>query len=156
MAYPGAVVGALTDVDDAAKNPLGTRRIEPNGNEHIYLQGVASVIAGSWVSYDEAFLTTGLDTDVAASLCGPVAVANAAVVANKFGWFQIYGSRSAGAGDVADNAKVYATSTVFVCDDAAVVGSQVIGAVWRSEDAANLATVQLSYPFVGVVDTDAA
>ena len=154
MAYAGAVVSELTRVDDAALNPLGTRRIDPNGNEFVYLQGVADVIAGSWVSYDEAFLATGLDTDEAASLVGPVAVAQAAVVANKFGWFQIFGSCQAGSGDVADNAKVYATGTVFICDDAAVVGAQVIGAVWRSADASNLATVQLSYPFVGFTDTD--
>ena len=142
------VFGGPTSVDDSAQNKLGTRARDNEGNEYIYLEGVASVIAGSWVLYDEAFATVGLDTG--AEEKGPVAVAMAAVTANKFGWFMIWGTTSASSGDVADNGLVFATSTVFVCDDAAVADQQVIGAKWRGADASSVAVVQLNYPWHGV------
>lgn len=144
------VVGDTDDVHDSELNALGTKAKDANGNEYIYLKGVASVIAGSWVAYDENYETAGLDTDVAATLVGPLAVAQAAVVADKYGWFMIAGSCSAGAATVADGGKVFPTATVFICDDTGTAGQQVVGAVWRSADSSSLATVQLSYPFVGV------
>ena len=151
MAYSGAVVGPLTRIDDEALNPLGTRRIEQDGKEYIYLQGAASVVATDWVTYDEAFLAARL----AAAAVGPVAVALAAVVANKFGWFQIAGAVSANSvDDNADNGKVFATASGGRTDDTAVAGDQVINAIYRSVAASNVATVQLSYPFIGVTDTD--
>jgi hypothetical protein len=144
------VIGDTDDIHDSALNALGTRAKDAAGNEYIYLQGVANVIAGSWVSYDEAFQAAGLDTDVATSVLGFVAIAQAAVGANQFGWFLIDGSCPAGAGTVADNAKVFPTATVFICDDTGTAGLQIVGAVWRSADNAGLATVQVRYPFVGV------
>ncbi len=149
---PTATAGRTGEVHDTAKNALGTVAVGTDGNTYIYLSGVASVIAGSWVTYDEAYAILGLDSDVAASLVGNVAVATAAIVANKYGWFCIEGSIAAGALTVADNGKVFATSTVFMCDDAAVTGNQVHGAVWRSADSSSLATVQLRRPFIGVTD----
>ncbi len=146
------VVGDSNDIHDSAVNALGTTAKDAAGNEYIFLLGVAAVIAGSWVSYDELFATIGVDSDVAASIVGPVAVAQAAVVAGKYGFFMIKGTTSAGAGTVADNGKVYATATVFICDDAAVTGNQVMGAIWRSADTAGLATVQLNYPHIGQAD----
>lgn len=146
------VKGSPTSIDSSAQNKLGTKATDNNGNTYIYLKGVASVIAGSWVAYDEAFAATGLDSDVAATLVGPVAVAQAAVVANTYGWFLIDGSGSATAGTVADNGKVFATATVFSCDDAYVNGNQVHGAVWRSADSSSLATVEVHNPWIGVTD----
>lgn len=143
-------VGKPTDIDDSALNPLGCERLASDGNTYKYLKGVASVIAGSWVAYDEAFVTAGLDTDVATSIVSSVGVFAAAVVANKFGWACIDGSIAAGAGTVADNGKVFATSTVFICDDASVAGSQIVPAVWRSADSGGLATVEIHRPFCGI------
>jgi hypothetical protein len=144
------VIGSSTDVHSTAVNKLGTRAKDGNNNEYIFLSGVASTAVGSWVAYDEAYATVGVDTDVAASVKSPVAVAQAAVGANQYGWYMIFGSCSAAAATVADNGNVFATSTVFVCDDAPVANVQVVGATWRSTDASNLATVQLSYPYIGV------
>lgn len=145
------VIGDTDDIHDSALNALGTKAKDAAGNEYVYLKGVASVIAGSWVTFDELFATAGLDTDVAASVLGPVAIAQAAVVANKYGWFLIDGSCPAGAAvTVADNAKVFASATVFVCDDTGTAGLQVVGAVWRSIDASGIATVQVRNPFIGV------
>jgi len=146
------VVASLgtASLDATALNRVGTVAIDTDGNEWIYLLGVASVIAGSWVAYDELFATLGLDTDVAASITSPVAVAGAACVAALYGWFGIKGKFSAAAATVADNGKVFATSTVFVCDDASVAGSQIVPAMWRSADASSLATVQIDHPFCGI------
>jgi hypothetical protein len=145
-------VGALTDIHDSALNPLGTIQVI-DGKEYIYLQGSASIAATSAVSYDEAFLATLIDTDVAATLVGPVAVALAAVVANKYGWFQIGGSASIKSGTVADNGKVYATSTAGQVDDAFVQSAQILGAVFRSADSGGVATVQLNRPWIGLHDS---
>lgn len=138
-----------TDVHAEKKFRLGTRVKDKAGNEFIYLQGVASTAAGSWVSFDEAHVSTLL----AANAVGRVAVAQAAVDATtKYGWYQIYGKAS---GKVltlfADNGKIYSTSTAGSVDDAVVSGDLVVGAIGRSAIDGGAATgqayVELSYPF---------
>lgn len=148
--------GAPGVVYDTEFIKLGTKATSNEGYEYIFLKGVASTIAGSWVTFDEAFLTTGLDGNGSDSLVGPVAVATAATVANKYGWYGRVGSFSAGAATVSDNARVFATDTVFICDDAEVDDYQVHGAIWRSTDSSSLATVQINNPWVGLsVDASA-
>jgi hypothetical protein len=150
------VKGAPGEVDSEARNPIGATAIDSDGYEYIYLKGVANTIAGSWVTFDEAGVTAGIDTDAASSVIGPVAIATAAVVANKFGWYGRKGTFSAGAGTVADNAPVFATSTVFIADDAELDDMQILGAVWRSTDSSSLATVQINNPWIGhAVDASA-
>lgn len=134
----------LTQVDDSAEYSLLTRTQDADGNEYIYLKGVASTVAGSVVTYDEA----GQTTLIAANAIGPVAVAMAATVANKYGWYQIFGSgTAAAAGAVTDNAALYISSTAGKVDDAVVTGDCIIGMVARATlAAAGDLTVQLSYP----------
>lgn len=116
-----------------------------------YLKGVASTVAGSAVTYDEAGLTALIDTDTAATIIGPVAVAMAATVASTWGWYCVYGSCTVQAGDVADNGVPYATSTAGRLDDAAASIGRIWGAVFRSVDTSGStsATIQLSYPSIG-------
>lgn len=143
--------GAPGEVHDTALNPLGAERKASDGNTYRYMKGVASCILGSWVAYDELNVTVGLDTDVATSIVSAVAVSTAAIVANKFGWFGIDGFFPAGAvAATADNAKVFATATVFICDDLSVAGSQIVPAVWRSAESGGLATVEIHRPFCGI------
>lgn len=145
-----AVVGDTSAIHDAALNPLGSVAYDKDGNEYIYLKGVASVAAGSWVAYDDTRATALLDTDVATTLVGPLAVAMAAVVATKYGWFaRVHTSVSAAAATVADNAKVFPTATAGTCDDTGTGGQQILGAVWRSADAAGFANVQIDRPWCG-------
>ena len=141
-----SIFHADTDtVDDTAQVPLGTRAFDKDGNEYIYLQGVASTAANSWVSFDEDHVTTLLAADAK----GRVAIAMAATVANKYGWYQIYGKAT---GKVltgfADNGLVYATSTGGSVDDAVVSGDLVVGAIGRSAISSGTATMELNYPFV--------
>jgi len=140
-----------TEVHSSRKYRLGTRKFAANGNQYIYLKGVASTIAGAWVSFDELFASALADTDTAATVLGFLAIAQAAVDSTtEFGWYLVSGSGSAGAATVADNAKVFVSAAAGVCDDTGTAGLQVVGAVWRSTDTAALATVQIHNPFVGV------
>lgn len=141
----------FTEVHGSKKYRTLTRKKDVAGNEYIYLKGVGSTVAGSWVIYDEAGATTLLDSDN--TEIAPVAVAQAAVDATtEYGWYMIFGTCTALAADVADNGAVFASATAGTADDAPIADEQVIGAVWRSADtlATTSATVQLSYPFVGV------
>lgn len=89
--YAGAP--KIDAVDTTAKVPLGTivraRDSSLGEGEFIYLQGIGSTVAGSVVNYDDSFLTalstTALDKP------RPVAVAMAAIVASRYGWYQISG-----------------------------------------------------------------
>lgn len=58
--------------------------------EFIYLEGVASTVVGSVVSYDAATFQTAL-ASIAAGISRPLAVAMSANVANQYGWYQISG-----------------------------------------------------------------
>lgn len=142
----------FTEIDTTKEFRLGTRKRDVAGNEYIYLQGVAATVAGSWVSFDELGVTTLLDTDVAASLVGPIAVAQAAVDATtKFGWFMIFGKTLANVeAAFADNSKIFAVATAGSADDAGTAGNQIVGAYGRSAIANGQATVQLTYPVCGV------
>lgn len=138
------VFGETDDLHDSAVVALGTRAKDGSGNEYIFLKGVASTAAGDWVSFDEAFVTTRL----VANAVGRVGIAQAACVANKYGWYLIYGT---GQGNClaafADNGKVYATATAGSVDDAVVAGDLVVGAIGRSAISNGQAAFELNYPF---------
>ena len=140
------IMTPLTDVDTVKAFELGTRGF--NGvKEYIYLQGVVSTVLGSWVTFDEAHLTTL----AVANAQGRMAVALAATVASRYGWYQIYGSASGLAKTLfADNGKVYLTSTAGSVDDTDVGQDFVVGAIGRSavNETTLLATFELNYPMV--------
>lgn len=152
--YTSAFDSDTSIVDTTINHPLGTVAKDASGNEYIYLQGVASTAAGSWVTYDEAHLTTL----TAANAVGPVAVAMAAIVANSYGWYQIKGvntialaiSGGAAAADVA----LYLTSTAGRVDDVDVAGDLISGTLSRVAESSGIIGVQLNYPFVYNVAID--
>lgn len=116
-----AVVGDLGEVHDSQLNELGMIVPTTGGGEAIYLAGVASTAEGSWVNYTVGtdFSTALLDTDVAATVVGKLAVASAAIVAGKYGWYYIGGHCSALSLTAATDAKnCFATATAGSCDDA--------------------------------------
>jgi hypothetical protein len=141
----------VTTIDDEAKFRIGTLARAADSTygegEFIYLPGVASVIAGDVVAYDTKAGTT---TRTVAATRGPVAVAMAAVVAGKYGWFQIQGSAVVScAGAVVAGTPAYLTATAGEVDDAATVGSLVDGMVFKTADgtpSAGFAVAQISYP----------
>lgn len=137
--------GDTSIVDTVAKHPLGTKAFDKSGNEYIYLLGVASTAAGSWVTYDEAFATTLL----AANAIGPVAIAMAAIVASRYGWYQVRGKNIIASSDTtADDKPLFIDGTAGRVDDAVVTGDLVVGAFSRGSDSSNVLTVQINYPCV--------
>jgi len=136
---------AFTNIDDTQLYPLNSRARDEAGNEYIYLKGVVSTVLGSWVTYDEVGVTTLL----AANAIGQVAIAQAATVANKFGWYLIVGSCQAKvSAGFADNGNVYATATPGEADDAVVAGDRVKCATGRSAISGGLALMQVNYPYM--------
>lgn len=117
--------------------------------EFIYLKGVASTAAGSWVTYNADDWSTAL---LAANAIGPVAVAMSANVASQYGWYQI-GGKAIGKAltGFADNANVYATATAGSIDDAVVAGDRVKrskGASAVDTPSTGLAEFEIDRPFM--------
>lgn len=146
-------------VDDTAKIKVGTIAKafdETQGEgEFIYLPGVASCAEGDFVVYDLVPGSQAIARAVAATHAGkgrPVAVAMAAVVAGKYGWFQISGVAVGNvAASFAAGSMVFLTSTAGTVDDAAVNGAQVLGAHGSSAIGtpdSGQAYITLNRPFV--------
>jgi hypothetical protein len=154
------VIGAsaIGTIDDSKTVPLGTivsAVHETYGaGEFIYLLGVASTAVGDFVTYAPDDFAT---TRTVANIKGPVAVAMAATVASKYGWYQIQGKAIVKAGTVADDASVYVTATPGTVDDAIVAGDRIKNARFASADgtpSAGLAECEIARPFAD--DAEAA
>jgi len=150
---PRIGVQAIAETSTTLSLPLGTRVQAQDSTygvgEFIYLSGVASTEAGSWVTYNQDDNSTAL---LAANAIGPVAVAMSANVASQYGWYQIFGKAvgKALAGFV-DNANVYATATAGSVDDAIVAGDRVKAAKGASAvgtPSAGLAEFEIQYPLM--------
>ena len=139
-------------VDSYAKFALGSRSFDKDEYEYIYLKGVASTVAYSAVIYDEDGATVLADGDgTAPATGGPLAIAQGAVVANKYGWYMIFGKTYViSAANATDNDQVYLTTTVGTVDSTDVATYLVIGAWFRGAYSATgtKALVQLCYPRV--------
>lgn len=136
---------ALTSIDTVKQTNLGKRARDEAGKEYIYLKGVASTVAGSWVTFDK----DGNTTLLAGNAVGKVAVALAATVANTFGWYQVYGPCAVTASDTtAANKALYIDGTAGRVDDLVVAGDLIVGAHSTAADATNVLAVDLNYPYV--------
>jgi hypothetical protein len=147
---PSVSIGGPGDVHDSALNKLGTRRFDNDGNEYIYLEGVASTAATDFVTFTDAHKTARAVADAV----GRVAVATAAVGATKFGWYQIYGLATAkGAASNATGKAQFLTVAAGVADDAVVSGDLIHGCFSRETitDAGPM-KFELSYPYVDDVN----
>lgn len=123
---------------------LGTRKTDVAGNEYIYLQGVASLVATDFVFFDELFVTTR----TVANSRGMIAIAMAAVDATtKFGWFCIWGKQTGNVATGADNANVWVTATPGRVDNTDVAVDIITNCMQRSATVSNRATFELRYPY---------
>ncbi len=151
---------SITQIDSSALYALGARYVDEAGSVFIYLQGIASVITGNWVTYRVTSTSAAVTKRAVAGDQGTLAIAMAAIVAAKFGWFQLAGlNLGAGAisgGDAAAGGAVYLTATASLMDDVEVADDRVSGAVFSVQEGelasnpAALAGVTISYPFVGM------
>lgn len=142
--------GETTVVDTQKMHKLGTRSFDKDGNEYVYLAGLALTAYGSWVTYDVDYATTLAVADAV----GKIAVAMAATVADTFGWYQIYGRHPSAYVliNFADNGVIYLTSTAGSVDDTDVAGDLVLSSMGRGAAGrsgvvtACAAVVELNYP----------
>lgn len=136
-------VGNPTTVYDSAIVAVGTVCRDTDGNEYIFLPGVASVVAGDGVIYNPSTFAT---TRLAANAVGPVAFFLAAVVANKYGWAAIKGTIAGINCDagVVVGAPLYIDGTTGRVDDTKVVGDLILGAYAASTDSSNKCSVLLT------------
>lgn len=142
------------DVHTSKKFRLGTEKHDTSGRVFKYLQGVASTAVGSWVNFDGAtdFTTALLDTDVAATQLGRLAVAMAAVGASQYGWYAVEGTVPAlSLTGATDGKNCFSVSTAGSVDDSGagaevlVFGAFYVGAV---DETTLLANVTLNRPFM--------
>jgi hypothetical protein len=150
---------ALQPIDETSttqNHPLGKivqaedRGTNANGvGEFIYLKGVDSTAAGSWVTYNADDGSTAL---LAANAIGPVAIAMSANAASQYGWYQISGKAVGKAlAAYADDGLVYATATAGSADDTAVAGDRVKNAKGASAvdgPATGMAEFEIARPFM--------
>ena len=134
-----------TAIDAAQAFTLGTLggTAGVNGVKvYVYGKGVASCVTGAWLTFDELWVSA-LATHQAYGITG---VAKAAVVASKFGWFQVYGYNAAGRllTLAADNAQLYTSATAGALDDTASSLTMIAGAVCRATVGGATANVAVS------------
>lgn len=121
-----------TTVDTVAQVPLGTVVEDEFGNEYIYLLGVASTVAGSFVVYNVSTFATTLTVGASAGRC---AIAMAATVASTYGWYCQKGQNipCVTAAAVVVNAAVYiVTGSPGQVDDAVVATDRIENAYFTS------------------------
>jgi hypothetical protein len=83
--------GKLTDIHSSDLEGIGTIRKEAD-KEYVYCKGVASVTAGCVVTIStDGNYTTALLTRALGAVPRKLGVAAAAIVASKYGWFQVKG-----------------------------------------------------------------
>ena len=135
-------LGTIVQAKDVASTAYGA-------GEFIYLQGVASTVLGSFVTYNADDNSTAL---LAANAIGPVATSMSINVASQYGWYQISGKAVGKAlASYADNGLVYATATAGSIDDAVVSGDRVklaIGASAVDTPSSGLAEFEIQRPFM--------
>lgn len=160
MAYasiePFVVEQAINATSSTAKHPLGMRIRAVDSTygvgEFIYLEGVASTVVGSLVTYDQVTSSTTLAT--ATALAGlPLAVAMSACTADLYGWYQTKGAAviKKTATKVSPLAKVYISATAGRVMGTLDTGMAVLGGVCIDDatvaSATSTVTIQLDACF---------
>ena len=141
--------GIPGEVHTTKKNTLLTEaNFEVDGvrKRYIYLQGVASLAANEYVTYDSA----GQSTRLVTTSTGPVAIASAAAGASEYFWAGIIGTFT-GVSESSNlsNVRQYPLSAGRV-DDAIVQNKGIIGLYATSAGAAGAThTVTLNRPWCG-------
>lgn len=144
MPMQNIVPGPLTTIDATARVPLGTVVEDNRGREFIYLGGVASTVAGSFVTYS---VGTFLTTLTVAGTNGKCAVAMAAVLAGQFGWYCVKGQVGCvtAAATVVNAAVFIVAASPGVVDDAVVATDRIENAYFVTATTP-AGTVDICYP----------
>lgn len=126
-----SITSTISSTDYIKTVPLGTiiQATDPTygTGEFIYLEGVASTVVGSIVTYDDSFQTALASTALNAPR--PVAVAMSANIASQYGWYQISGIAVATKANTTSYAKGAALAAGSGLAIAAASGLQISGAL---------------------------
>ena len=148
--------GAPGEIHTAKQNDLGAVR-EFSDGWYIYLAGVASTVAGDWVSFKQGVFNSARLTTAQR---GGVALATAAVVASNWGWYGYIGSFSSNClSATLSNGYLYATATAGSAEDLLIKNEQIKNAsatgapVTATGGGAQIATVNRA--FIGSYDESA-
>lgn len=128
---------AITATSTTQEHPLGAHGFDVFGNEFVYLKGVASTIAGSFVHYDSDGATTLVTTTtvlVANNRGQQFAIAQSANVASQYAWYAVKVVRNPNStykacvlANAAKGQSLYATTTAGYLDDSATQAGRVVG-----------------------------
>ncbi|MCR4307787.1 MAG: hypothetical protein NUV80_04440 [Candidatus Berkelbacteria bacterium] len=141
-----AIIPDITVPDSSALTTVG--HVIPDGNNlYVYLQGCASTVAGSVVTYNDSTKATAL---VVAGAKGLVAIAMSATnTTSKYGWYMISGTYTTVASDtVAGAGNLYIDGTAGRVDDAVVTGDLILGMRSTGADVSNQVPIIMDNPFV--------
>lgn len=139
IATPSLGYPKIGVVHASALVPLGTQvrayDTTYGEGEYVFLRGSANIFAGALCYYnDNAVADTAKLTTTSGVVDGgsPLCIATAAIVADKYGWFQIEGKalvyKTATKIDPASTFKVYLSGTAGRVMPTSVAGRQIIGA----------------------------
>lgn len=139
-------IGSPTRVDATPQMELGFRGTDTEGNEYVYVRGVANAASGDVVT----ILGTYAVVRILPEQNGPVGVLAAAIGADQYGWALRKGVATVRAATgAAAGANVFAVTAVAgQVDDGSVVGGHVLNAMFTSAEANDMATVLVAYPFI--------
>jgi len=142
-------VTGLTDVSSSDKEGVGTVRREGD-KKYIFCKGVASTAQYDIVQIGASYSTAVVST-TNSSLAVRVGVAQAAIVASKYGWYQIGGLGTvAAANSTSKNAALYlnnsAQATNTASSNPVLHGIVMTGSTSNSS---NTQTAFISNPYTG-------
>lgn len=143
----------ITEVLDSLLGmKLGALHIDSTGNVYKLMAGVASTVAGDWVVYSAAHATVR-STKTEVDKLKPLAIAMAATVANKYGWYQVYGEVAVAnvLASCAAEVAVYSTATAGSLDDEPTSQTKINRAICRAARGGTdgSTTAFIAYPSAG-------
>ena len=151
--YPG--FQPIEDTSTTQQHALGTtvqaKHATYGVTTFVYGKGVASTAVGDMCMIDNY---GALSVRCVAATRGRCGVAMSANVASQYGWYAVEGNVPVTAGTVLAQGQVFATATPGSVDDAAVAGSWIMGATFKTADgtpSAGLAVVALARPVMNGV-----
>jgi len=135
----------FTQVDSAAQFTTGSKTVDRNGVEYIYLKGVASVAQYEWVIYTNS---SGSVTRLTTATLGNVGIAQGAITEGKFGWFAIKGRTTGllGTGPGTAGLRLSASGTAAYVSGGTVANTGILGAFLATTSTGTISTVELNYP----------
>jgi len=153
-ALVGKMVGEVYTASQLETNGLafglGDIYSTHDGKQFIFCQASAPITGAGYVcGIDEANVATMLSASAGGDRGDRVGVAPAAMAANEYGWFQVYGAADVQVAVAVANALLAATSTAGQLDDAVGKTVERLTLTAARTGSAGLAAAMLVHPTVG-------